>query len=265
MNRPNDMARVRRLIADFRAAMPDIALRTTFIVGFPGETDAEFAALLDFLQEIAVRPRRHVHLLARRGHARRATLPDPVPEQIKQRRYRQAMQLQQGICARKNRRLGGPAPGRAARGRPARWRTGAGAVAHLRRAHRPPGPRSGRHGLRPRPPRPRRRPGRPRAHQQATEYDLWGKQPFHSTAPAPSSRPAALDVTERARRPASTLRQARARYAMLGARRDPGFAGAPGPLVRLAKKPHVATRPGRPAASHSLPFSAWLLPGPAPP
>ena len=49
MKRPNDVARVRRLIADFRAAMPDIAMRTTFIVGFPGETDDEFKALLDFI------------------------------------------------------------------------------------------------------------------------------------------------------------------------------------------------------------------------
>ena len=52
MRRPTTWPRVRRLIADLRAAMPDIALRSTFIVGFPGETDAEFQTLLDFLDEI---------------------------------------------------------------------------------------------------------------------------------------------------------------------------------------------------------------------
>ena len=82
MSRPNDVDRVRRLIGDLRAAMPDIALRTTFIVGFPGETEAEFQTLLDFIEEIAVRPRRHVHLLARRGHAgARAARPGPRESQ----------------------------------------------------------------------------------------------------------------------------------------------------------------------------------------
>jgi ribosomal protein S12 methylthiotransferase len=103
MKRPNDMARVRRLLADFRAAIPDIALRTTFIVGFPGETDVEFGALLDFLQEIAFD---HVGMFTYSPEegTPAATMADAVPEKIKQRRYRQAMQLQQGLVARKNRR-----------------------------------------------------------------------------------------------------------------------------------------------------------------
>jgi ribosomal protein S12 methylthiotransferase len=103
MKRPNDMARVRRLLADFRAAIPDIALRTTFIVGFPGETDAEFDALLDFIEEIAFD---HVGMFTYSPEegTPAATMADAVPEKIKQRRYRQAMQLQQGLVARKNRR-----------------------------------------------------------------------------------------------------------------------------------------------------------------
>src|SRR4051812_48827815 len=52
MKRPNDVERNRRLIATLREAMPEIAIRTTFIVGFPGETDEEFRALLDFLDEM---------------------------------------------------------------------------------------------------------------------------------------------------------------------------------------------------------------------
>src|SRR5205085_4878844 len=52
MRRPANLAMVRRMIDDLRAAMPDIALRTSLIVGFPGETDAEFEELLDFVREI---------------------------------------------------------------------------------------------------------------------------------------------------------------------------------------------------------------------
>src|SRR5215212_8623972 len=84
MKRPNDMPRVRRLIADFRAAMPDIALRTTFIAGFPGETEDEFKALLDFIQEIEFD---HVGVFTyspEEGTVA-ATLAAPVPEKIKQR------------------------------------------------------------------------------------------------------------------------------------------------------------------------------------
>jgi ribosomal protein S12 methylthiotransferase len=52
MRRPSDMQSVRATLGKIRAAMPDAALRTTFIVGFPGETEAEFQALLDFVDEI---------------------------------------------------------------------------------------------------------------------------------------------------------------------------------------------------------------------
>jgi ribosomal protein S12 methylthiotransferase len=103
MRRPNNLPRVRGLIADLRAAMPDIALRSTFIVGFPGETDAEFQALLDFLAEIQFD---HVGMFIyspEEGTAG-ATLPDQVPERVKQRRYKQAMQFQQQIAAARNAR-----------------------------------------------------------------------------------------------------------------------------------------------------------------
>jgi ribosomal protein S12 methylthiotransferase len=103
MRRPNNVDRVRRLIGDLRAAMPDIALRTTFIVGFPGETDAEFQALLDFIEEIQFD---HVGMFmysAEEG-TRAATLPDQIAEKVQQRRYKQAMLLQQRISAAKNQR-----------------------------------------------------------------------------------------------------------------------------------------------------------------
>src|SRR5581483_4687992 len=52
MRRPANMGMVRQMIAGLRAAMPDIALRTSLITGFPGETDAEFDELLAFVEEI---------------------------------------------------------------------------------------------------------------------------------------------------------------------------------------------------------------------
>ena len=52
MRRPDDVDEVRRTIANLRKAMPDVAIRTTLVVGFPGETDAEFQTLLDFVKEM---------------------------------------------------------------------------------------------------------------------------------------------------------------------------------------------------------------------
>ena len=74
---PWTLARMRRphrdtdeLVGWMRDRVPDLMLRTTFIVGFPGETDAEFDALLDSVEPSALRPRRRVHLLGRGRHCR---------------------------------------------------------------------------------------------------------------------------------------------------------------------------------------------------
>lgn len=91
----------RRLIGKLRKAIPDIALRSSFIVGFPGETDAEFEELLDFLEEIQFD---HVGIFpysAEEG-TRAAELPAQVSEDIKEERYQRAMELQQKISRRKN-------------------------------------------------------------------------------------------------------------------------------------------------------------------
>ena len=64
MKRPHNVERVRGFVAELRAAMPDIVLRTSFIAGFPGETQAEFQELLDFARDDSVRPRRLLHLFA---------------------------------------------------------------------------------------------------------------------------------------------------------------------------------------------------------
>ncbi|MEP6776592.1 MAG: 30S ribosomal protein S12 methylthiotransferase RimO [Chloroflexota bacterium] len=106
MKRPNDMARVRRLIGQLREAMPDIAIRTTFIVGFPGETDEEFKALLDFLDEMQFDNVGMFTYSPEKGTPA-ADMPDQVSEKLKTKRYREAMLRQQKISTAKNRRLVG--------------------------------------------------------------------------------------------------------------------------------------------------------------
>lgn len=86
----------RRLLARFRAAIPETALRTTMIVGFPGETDAEFEALLDFVREV-----RFDHLgVFTYSHEDSTTafeLADDVPAEVKRERRDALMELQQTI------------------------------------------------------------------------------------------------------------------------------------------------------------------------
>lgn len=96
MKRPANVGRTRRLIADLRSAMPDLVLRTSFIVGYPGETEVEFEALLDFVDE--VRPDRvGVFTFSPEEGTAAATVDDSVPEEIKIERQDRLMALQQQI------------------------------------------------------------------------------------------------------------------------------------------------------------------------
>jgi len=101
MRRPHDVDRVRRLIEDLRTAMPDIALRTTFIIGYPGETENEFETLLDFVAEIAFD---HVGTFTYSPEAGTpaAELPDQLPNEVKIERYERLMTLQQNISLERN-------------------------------------------------------------------------------------------------------------------------------------------------------------------
>ncbi len=101
MLRPADVDRTRRLVDDLRAAMPDLALRSTFIVGFPGETDAEFQALAGFLEEIRFDHVGVFRYSPEEGTAA-AALPGPVSEQVKAERYEWLMGLQQQISRERN-------------------------------------------------------------------------------------------------------------------------------------------------------------------
>ena len=101
MRRPADVGHVRRLIDDLRRAMPDIALRTSFIVGYPGETRREFRALEAFVQEIAFDKVGVFNYSPEQGTAA-FDLPDPVPVGVMQERYDRLMRLQQGISLSRN-------------------------------------------------------------------------------------------------------------------------------------------------------------------
>lgn len=106
MNRPHNVGRVRRLVTDLREAMPDIALRTSFIVGYPGETEKEFSALLDFVAEMAF-DRVGVFTYSPEEGTKAAELPGQVPTEVKEERYARLMERQQGISLARNQQMVG--------------------------------------------------------------------------------------------------------------------------------------------------------------
>ncbi len=101
MKRPADVERTRRLVSDLRSAMPDIALRTAFIVGYPGETEVEFQAILDFLAEVRF-DRVGAFLFSPEEGTAAAGLPNRVPEEVKADRYERLMAFQQEISLEVN-------------------------------------------------------------------------------------------------------------------------------------------------------------------
>jgi len=102
MRRPGDGAAYLRLIQRLRDAMPAIAIRTTFIVGFPGETEAAFQELLDFLQQAQL-DRVGAFLYSRERGTPAAEMPHQVPFRVKRERYDRLMRAQQPISLARNR------------------------------------------------------------------------------------------------------------------------------------------------------------------
>ncbi len=100
MKRPGNRDRVLERIAAWREICPELVIRSTFIVGFPGETEADFAELLDFLDSAQLDRVGCFTYSAVDGAAANA-LPDPVAETVKQERYDRFMRRQQQISARK--------------------------------------------------------------------------------------------------------------------------------------------------------------------
>ncbi len=103
MRRGFDKKKTVALVRKLRAVMPDLVLRTSFIVGFPGETEREFRELLDFMQEMKFERLGIFSYSAEQGSPA-ASFPRQIPETIKKERYHRAMQLQQRIAAEVQRR-----------------------------------------------------------------------------------------------------------------------------------------------------------------
>lgn len=98
MKRPARAERNLDRIRAWRAVCPDVAIRSTFIVGFPGETEEEFEYLLDFLREARL-DRVGCFSYSPVQGAKANELPDPVPEDVKEERRRRFMQVQSEISA----------------------------------------------------------------------------------------------------------------------------------------------------------------------
>lgn len=103
MGRPGEGEGYLRLIARLREAMPDIALRSTFLVGFPGEGEAEFARLLEFV-EAAQLDRAGAFSFSPEQGTPAAEMPDQVPAELAQERQEALMAAQQRISLERNRR-----------------------------------------------------------------------------------------------------------------------------------------------------------------
>ncbi|MGS1078681.1 30S ribosomal protein S12 methylthiotransferase RimO [Pseudoxanthomonas beigongshangi] len=98
MKRPGAVDKTLERVQRWRAMCPELTLRSTFIVGFPGETEAEFEALLDFLDEAQLDRVGAFAYSPVEGAAANA-LPDPVPEEVKQERLARFMERQATISA----------------------------------------------------------------------------------------------------------------------------------------------------------------------
>jgi ribosomal protein S12 methylthiotransferase len=123
MKRERSADALRSLLERVRAAIPEVALRTSFIVGFPGETDAAFATLVDFVREQQF-DRVGVFTYSREENTAAYDLADQVPEAVKRRRRAELMEVAAEISLDKNRgfigreievMVEGAAPGRATR------------------------------------------------------------------------------------------------------------------------------------------------------
>ncbi len=106
MNRRVDQAAIRQLLERVRRRIPEVTLRTSFIVGFPGETEEQFARLLDFVNEGHFE-RVGVFRYSREEGTAAAALPVQIPERVKKIRYGKLMKAQGRVSFRKNRALVG--------------------------------------------------------------------------------------------------------------------------------------------------------------
>ena len=101
MRRPERRATIRERVGWLREAVPGITLRTTVIVGFPGETDEDVAALLDLLDEVRF-DRVGAFAYSVEEGTRAAAMPDHVAEVVKRERLEAVLDLQRGVSLERN-------------------------------------------------------------------------------------------------------------------------------------------------------------------
>ncbi|NOX21396.1 MAG: 30S ribosomal protein S12 methylthiotransferase RimO [Nitrospirae bacterium] len=106
MNRPCSKRQIQETIKTIRQEIPDIVLRTAFIVGFPSETEQEFEALLNFIKEVQF-DRVGAFLYSQEEGTPAFDLKDQIPDELKKDRYHRLMSIQAGISLEKNLRLVG--------------------------------------------------------------------------------------------------------------------------------------------------------------
>lgn len=106
MKRPAKIEWVYETVGKLRETIPQLAVRTTFIVGYPGETDTEFEGLMQFVRDLQF-DRVGAFKYSYEIGTPSATLPNQVPDDVKQSRWEQLMEMQQGISLAKNQALVG--------------------------------------------------------------------------------------------------------------------------------------------------------------
>ena len=104
MHRRHTKAEAMELIGRLRGALPDLALRTTLLVGYPGETEADFEELLAFVREVRIERLGVFPYSEEEGTWSAENLRDDIPETIKQQRAERVMALQNEISLENNRR-----------------------------------------------------------------------------------------------------------------------------------------------------------------
>jgi len=104
MNRRSSEAQIRELVTKLRSEIPDIALRTSLIVGFPGETDEDFKKLCHFVEEVQF-DRLGVFCYSKEEGTPAADMAEQISERVKRERYKKLMQLQARLSFKRNRRL----------------------------------------------------------------------------------------------------------------------------------------------------------------
>lgn len=104
MGRKIDAAGIKQIIKNIRAQIPQVVLRTSFIVGFPGETEKEFGTLLSFMEETKFE-RLGIFIYSPEEGTTAIKMAGQVPEKRKQQRFQQAMELQQEIAREVNKKF----------------------------------------------------------------------------------------------------------------------------------------------------------------